>query len=1070
MKKKNALAKLSLPRLSSPLLRERLFSLLDELRERPVVAVVGPPGAGKTTLVASYVRTRDLSGIWYQVDQGDADAATFFYYLRLAVQQAAPGRGPPLQLFTPEYLSDLTGFARRFFRQLYARLKRPTVVVLDNFQDAPGDSPFVTIVREALLEIPHDVNVILCSRSDPPPEFARFVVNERMGILDWRELRLSLEETRRIAMARAPLDEAMLRELYARSDGWAAGVTLMLEHVKRTGQLDLTPGSETKHTVFRYFAGEIFDRASGELQQLLLRTACCERVTVPLAEQVTGNAGAGKLLEELYRHHYFTYRRNEAELSYFYHALFREFLLERARELWSQEEIDSHARRTAGLLETLGEAENAIGLYMDGADYDSASRLILREATALLASGRWQTLGTWMRAFPQEYLEGTPWLQYWWGTSLIPVNQAQARCLLERAYQGMLAQNDRVGRLLAAAGAIETHYFEWATFTPMDQWISAISEDLEAGPQFPSAGAELRVFSALVIAMSYRQPQNPLLPRLAQHTAALLGAEVDVNQKVTAGTCLLGYGYVAADHTLAHGVLELIQPLVDSERLSPLNQIWWRARVGYYCFQLGEYDRALCAIDEANEIANRHGLAGLHTAGPVLNWFAALVALSRDDLVAAEERGEAIVASVKPGRTMDLWYLTLWRASLALRKGDLALSHELARSNLELAVQTGMIYIEGLSLILLAHVLVRLARYDEALELVARGRGLMEGTVLRHLTSELSLIEAYIALRQGDGQRCRTLAASGFHMAKESGYLFWFRWVPEVLPVLCGEALATGLQPDWIRDIIRRFGVLAPGPRVKHWPWPLRLSTLGRNLLEQDGKPVELSKRARKPLELLKAVVACGGRAVDVMSVADMLWPDADGDAAQKAFETTLHRLRRQLGNDRSLTLRQGAISINPQLLWVDVLAFDELSEQIETLDRESRLGHAPLLQSLTDALFDLYAGRFLSQDPGLAWAIPVRDRLHGRFLRALAALGSAWETTQGLDRAVSVYQRGLRIDQAAEPLYQRLMACYQKTGRLAEAIEAYRNCQEALSSLFGRRPSAETETLGRSLSTNDRG
>jgi len=42
---------------------------------------------------------------------------------------------------------------------------------------------------------------------------------------------------------------------------------------------------ETKDTVFRYFAGEIFNRASGEMQQLLLRTACCGRVTVEFASK-----------------------------------------------------------------------------------------------------------------------------------------------------------------------------------------------------------------------------------------------------------------------------------------------------------------------------------------------------------------------------------------------------------------------------------------------------------------------------------------------------------------------------------------------------------------------------------------------------------------------------------------------------------------------------------------------------------------------------------------------------------------------------------------------------------------
>ena len=858
--------------------------------------------------------------------------------------------------------------------------------------------------------------------------------------------------------------QAILREVYTQSDGWAAGVTLMIEQVKRTGRLDFSGSAETKDAIFRYFAGEIFNRASGEMQQLLLRTACCSRITVDLAEQVTGNPRAGDLLKELYARHFFTYRRNDGKVSYVYHALFREFLLVRAQGLWSAEELKSHTRRAAGLLESTGEVDGAVGLYLEGGDYDSATRLILSEAARLLSSGRWQTLGAWMRAFPQHYLDCTPWLQYWWGTSLIPVDQPQARHLLEQAYQGMQVQHDRVGRLLAAAGVVETHYFEWATFTPMDRWIQAIAEDLEPRPEFASPGAELRVYSALVIAMTYRQPQNPLLARFSRHTAALLDSEVEVNQKVTAGTFLLGYAYVASDHGLAQQVIGLIEPLVKAERLSPLNQIWWRARVGYYAFHLGEYDRALRAIDEANGIANRHGLTGLHTAEPLLNWFATLVAMSRDDLAAAEERGPAIERAVKPNRQMDVWYLTLWRSSHALRSGNIQLSHELTRSSLEIAVQTGMVYIEGLSLILLAHVLVRLARYEEALELVARGQRLMDSTVLRHLTSELLLIEAYVALRQGDEARGDALLAAGFLKARETGYLFWFRWVPEVLPVLCAKALEGGVQREWVCDIIRRFGISAPGPTVKYWPWPLRLMTLGRIVLARGDMSANLSKRARKPLELLKAIIVCGGHEVDTRSVAEMLWPDADGDAAQKAFDITLHRLRKQLADERALILRRGKISINPKMLWIDVAAFRELVDHVEVLDRESKLGDIAVLQHLSETLFDLYQGRFLAADLDLAWAIPMRDRMHGRFLRAVAALGRAWEATSDYQGAISVYRQGLQVDQTAELLYQRLMVCYQESGQLGHAVETYQCCREALSSLMGLRPSAETEALSRSL------
>ena len=127
---------------------------MDAGSDYPVTWVAGPPGSGKTTLVASYLDTRKIPYLWYQVDDGDADIATFFYYMGMAAKKAFPGKRKPLPVLTPEYLSDISSFTRRYFEELYGKLKPPFIIVFDNYQDAPDESGFHDVISAGLSMIP----------------------------------------------------------------------------------------------------------------------------------------------------------------------------------------------------------------------------------------------------------------------------------------------------------------------------------------------------------------------------------------------------------------------------------------------------------------------------------------------------------------------------------------------------------------------------------------------------------------------------------------------------------------------------------------------------------------------------------------------------------------------------------------------------------------------------------------------------------------------------------------------------------------------------------------------------
>jgi len=268
------------------------------------------------------------------------------------------------------------------------------------------------------------------------------------------------------------------------------------------------------------------------------------------------------------------------------------------------------------------------------------------------------------------------------------------------------------------------------------------------------------------------------------------------------------------------------------------------------------------------------------------------------------------------------------------------------------------------------------------------------------------------------------------------------------------------------RELSLTNTLLSPVAQDTRHDKPVRIYTLGRFSLLINGRPASFGRKVpHRPLELLKVIIAMGGREINTLNLSNALWPDVDGDSAQRSLDTTLHRLRRLLGDERVLVQRDGKVSLDASHCWVDVWDFERLLGMLQRIHNKDTDGRQVfVLQQLMHRVLGLYKDHFLTSDEVTSWSVSLRERLRSKFMHRLLGIGRYWERHGLRENAIHCYQKGLEVDDLVEVFYQRLMICYLETGRVSEGMSVYRRCRQVLSVVLGLQPEPETEMLYRLL------
>ncbi|NNG01083.1 MAG: tetratricopeptide repeat protein [Desulfobacteraceae bacterium] len=1058
-------AKVTRPAATEILHRQRLFQLLDRCLDRPVIWVSGPAGYGKTTLVNSYLKDRGHNCLWFQIDEGDHDPATFFYYLGLAAKNATPRR-QRLPFFKPEYLPSLPTFTLRFFEKLYQRLKSPCFLVFDNYHEVSGSAPFHDVMLNGLSHIPAGMTVILISRQEPHANLARLQANRRMHVVGQKNLRLNLEEAAAIArlLSKKTLPKERVRRLHHGVDGWVAGLVLALETGTREEiDFDVVARHGTEE-IFNYLAGEVFDKLDSRTRTFLLKTALLPQMTARITDPLTGISRSGRILAGLYKGNHFTERRFRHKPEYQYHPLFKNYLQERAKDTFAPEILSELQHRAAALLEEDGQEEAAIQILQEAGEWQGLFRLVLKVAPRMLAQGRSRRLQDWLELFPGTMVDENPWISYWLGICRLAFDPLYSRQRFQKAFETFKAQGDEAGVFLSWAAYADSIYMALDDFALYDHWILVFEQLLETFDPFTTEPVEARIVAAMLTALTFRQPQHPDINTWVDRATAVLTKTPDVHAQNRILQALIYYKINLGDFNSASQILLMAKPLPVPADVDPLAWITRNIHEATYFACLGMHTTCFEKLDEALNISEK---TGVHILDYLLHENRTWWLLNQNDLEAGGASLEILEPFVDSVPLVKQAFYHDLKSQEALCRKNLPEAARHADLALKLNCSAGIFWVTCFNYYKTAQVLTEMGRFSEAAQHLEQAAGMAEQIDSKLIDFYILMSVAHLRLARGEKDAGLSCLREALQLGKAHRFNYVFLDHPAVSAKLCTKALEEGIEVAYAREYIRNNNLIPATPplHLENWPWPLKVFTLGRFQILKNDRPVRFRRKTQeKPLALLKALIALGGRDVRKEQVADFLWPDTDGDMAHRAFKTTLHRLRKLVGIPEAVVLNGGEITLNPQYFWVDVWALQHLLECAGTAwQKASTAETAAEAAETAQKAIDLYKGRFLN-GTDTPWAIALHEQVRNGVIRNIENLGRYWQEAGMVDKAISCYQHGLELDPLAEPLYQQLMRCLGQTGRKTESMSVYERCKTNLADKLSIAPSAETEAIRASL------